>query len=333
MRQFSTLLSAGIPITRCMDILEKSTTSIKLRAALYKIKQQLAAGHPLSHGLQQTPEWFDDLSCQLIQLGEKTGKLDTILASLADYHEKKSNLQRKIMQALLYPCVLSMTALGLTLCMVIFVIPSFATIFRDTTSTLPILTRAIFAFTRMFNQHLIFLCAACISVLTACWHYHTRGLLQAQLYALAKRIPHIHRCLHTLSLLRFTRNLGIALSAGISILPALHQAASICGQGKMAQSILDVRAKVTTGVTLHHAMSSHSIFPSFVLQMVKVGEESGSLDSLLTQTANLLESQLESDITLLIQLLEPLIMLVQGVLIGGLVIGMYLPVFNLGSAL
>jgi type IV pilus assembly protein PilC len=333
MRQLASMIPAGIPLTQCFTILEKTQQHPGARTILYKIKNHLLAGNSLYDSLHHHPEWFDTFTCRLIQLGEKTGKLDELLLTLANYHENKNKFQHKISQALFYPCIILTTAIILSFSMFIFVIPSFAELFQGIDKKLPLLTRGIFFISGIVTHYLLLITGLVAAASIAIYITHRRGKLSPILLRWLKRLPPLYDCVQTLAIIRFARNLAIALAAGIPILEGLHLAAGICDHAPLATAIRQVRAAVTAGNTVYQAMERLASFPIVLQQMVKVGEESGSLDKMLLKTAELLETQLDSRILYLTQLLEPLIMSVLGVLIGVLVIGMYLPVFNLGSTL
>ena len=333
MRQLACMVPAGIAITRCFDILGDMQSEPRARAVLRQIKQQLLAGHPLHASLRVLPAWYDVFAARLLYLGEQTGKLDIILTTLADYYENKQILQRKIRHALFYPGLILSAALLLMLCLFIFVIPAFAALFHDSPVRLPWLTRTMFVAAALLNQHLMLAAVTFVALIIATFVLHQRGKLTSVLTRQIQRLPPLHECCLTLGWVRFTRHLSLAIQAGVPILDALQLTAGLCSHQDIASGIRQLRAAVSAGSALHTAMQALPVFPVLIQQMVKVGEESGRLDALLAKTAGLLEAELENRIARLTALLEPLIMSILGVLIGGLVIGIYLPLFNLGSAL
>ena len=329
LQQLACMVPAGIPIANCFDILEKTQVSPQTRALLYKIKRQLLSGHNLCDSLSVAPNWFDAFTCQLIKLGERTGKLEVVLRSLAEHHEKKLAFHRKIKQALFYPCILLITATLLTVCMFIFVIPAFEVLFNDTQTPLPLITRIIFRMSHLFSHPLFLFACLVMTGLLAYYLFYQKRLTAH----LLRYLGPINACLLSLALIHFARHLSIALSAGIPILDALGLTAGICHHQALTKSIRQLRASLSAGRRLHQAMEPLPAFPLLLRQMTKVGEEAGSLDAMLLKTAYLMETELDARLFQFTQLLEPLIMSVLGVLIGGLVIGMYLPIFNLGSTL
>lgn len=323
MRQLSSMIHAGLPITRCFDILEKTQAQHSHRAALYKIKMHLQAGHTIHDSLQIQPELFDDFTCRLVHLGEQSGKLDDILQTLAAYHENKAAFRRTIRQALFYPCLILFSSLILSCCMFIFVIPAFSELFKDIDKPLPLLTRLIFTISHFLSQATL---PASLLIITMIIYVRNHPFNMS-------RLPIISDCLQTLAVIHFCKHLAISLSAGMPILEALKLSSGKDQPRELVSAIHQLRAALSAGNNMHHALQPHAVFPLILQQMVKVGEESGTLDVMLNRAAALLEAELNARIIHLTRLLEPLIMSVLGVLIGGLVIGMYLPVFNLGSVI
>lgn len=330
LRQLAGMIPAGLPVTRCFDILEQTEHHANIRAGLFKIKNHLLAGHSLSESMHCQPDWFDAFTCSLIHLGEQTGKLDVVLLTLAADHENKQEFRRTLHRALFYPCIILSVAIIMTCCMLIFVIPAFAALFHGMDKPLPLLTRMIFAISSLCTHALPVI--AILIVITIFTLTARKKMISALLQRLTS-LPPFAGMLQTLALIRLLRNLALALSAGMPILDALQLSTTSSGHEAINSSARQLRSALCAGHTLYQAMQTLPVFPILARQMVRVGEESGALDKMLSKSAEILEMQLNSSIFRLTQLLEPLIMSVLGVLIGSLVIGMYLPVFNLGSAL
>ena len=332
MRQLANMIPAGIPIARCLDILEKNQHEPTSRTVFHKIKMQLMAGHTLHDSLKLHPDWFDTFTCQLVRLGEQTGKLDQVLLTLATHHENTATFRRNIWQALFYPCLILGVAIIMSVCMFIFVIPTFAELFKDITQPLPLLTRILFFLSRALVRTSPFMLALAASMI-ALLITPQRAKLMNSLLAALRNLPPLTNILNRLAMIHFSRHLAIALAAGIPILEALSLTINMENPVLLTSSIRQLRAALSAGYSLHQAMQSQVIFPLLLQQMVKVGEEAGTLDKMLEKSAVLMEDELNARISHLTKLLEPLIMSVLGVLIGGLVIGMYLPIFNLGSVI
>lgn len=297
------------------------------------IRRDILSGNSLHHTMRKHTRYFDPLTCQLIQIGEHTGKINIILTTLADHHEKKLALHQQIKRALFYPCIITITAILITLSMFFFVIPKFAELFQGTHTTLPLLTLCIFYLSSLLQKSLW----PCLSIIIICiiviCHPRSSGYIRKPLHTLITRLPIIHPHIHKTGLAQFCRNLALSLDAGISITDALKLTANASHHPELSNMIMQLRSKVSTGLQLHTAMTSLSYFPVLMIQMVKTGEETGMLEHMLGKVAEFFESDVAQVINLTNQLLEPLIMIILGVLIGGLVIGMYLPIFKLGSTL
>lgn len=331
LRQLATLMSSGIPIVKSFNLLESSQEHPTLRLLIHTIKRDLLSGKSLFEIVSHSP-FFDKLTCQLIGIGEFTGKLEEMLSRIADYHEKKQALQKKIKQILLYPCIVMVVAMGVTLSMLIFIIPRFAELFQDTQANLPRITQWIFALSNFLNQHLFSFCIV-IFFITLFFFSRFSTFFKLLLLARIKQFPYIKTWMRKISLARFSRNLAISFGAGIPINDALKLSMDSSIHTEFSKIISQVGQSVNAGFQLHQAMESSNFFPAFMIQMVKIGEESGMLDFMLKKIAESMEAEIDQLITQLSQLLEPLIMIILGVLIGGLIIGMYLPIFKLGNTL
>jgi type IV pilus assembly protein PilC len=327
LRQFSTLLSANIPLLKSCEMMEKSQNKPAMRLLIYTIKRDILTGNNLLSCLNQHPQHFDTLICQLIHIGEHTGRLDKMLTISADYQENTLAFKRKIQQALFYPCVIFSMAIMMTVGMFIFIIPHFATLFKEANLPLPLLTQAIFYLSTLLREYawkcLLILVITLLFILRSRFTTTIISTIQTYTYSL----PIIKHYRHTISLARLSRHLAITLAAGLPITQAL----SISGQQK--PTIAKILSHLQAGQQLYAAMAVHTEFPPLMIQMIKIGEESGTLDAMLAKLADFFDADIDQLTTRIGQLLEPLIMVVLGALIGGLVIGLYLPIFTLGSAL
>lgn len=331
LRQFATLITAGIPITQCCEILEKSQEKTTLRLLIYSIKREILAGKSLFYSMQCHPIFFDDFTCQLIRIGEETGKLDSTLLHIAKHQEKNLELRKQIKQALFYPCTITMTSILITFGMFLFVIPRFNELFQDMHSKLPQLTIWIFYLSSQLKQYCtIVLIVICLLISVSFYHKDKR--YGRYFYHFALKIPFLKNCLRKIILANFARNLALTFAAGMPITEALKLAGSASDHIEFANIVAKLHGKISAGLQLHHGMAAFPYFPALMVQMIKIGEESGMLEHMLTKIADFLESDIDNLINHFSKLLEPLIMVVLGVLIGGLIIGMYLPIFKLGSA-
>jgi type IV pilus assembly protein PilC len=322
-RQLATLVSAGISIIQCCDILEKSQDKPALRLLIYTIKKDILTGKSLHACLQPYPHYFDILTRQLIEISEHTGRLDTMLTMVADVQEKNIAFAKRIKQALFYPCILLITASLTTVGMLLFIVPRFADLFSDSTIPLPLLTHVIFYLSLQLRTHGVLLLCFLVGLLTCVFNYRHQIHINSKL-------PIFNYYTRKLILARFTRHLAITLGAGIPLLSAIQLTSHTYHQREFTHSLLLLQNNLNAGMQFHQAMDTLDFFPPFMMQMIKIGEESGTLDHMLHKVADSLEATIDEMLLRLNQLLEPLIMLVLGALIGGLVIGMYLPIFNIG---
>lgn len=333
LQQLATLISANIALIKCCDILISMQQKNSLRILIHDIKQQLLSGKTLHLSMKRYPHYFDMLTCQLIKIGEQTGKLDTLLISIANHHEKNIAFKRQLKQMLFYPCIIMLTSFLITACMFIFVIPHFAEFFSNSQDTLPFITRIIFDMALFLNQHLLWIGLGLCIFICGFFHEPTLCRMKALFNRILHFIPAIPHCQHHLLLIKFARNLALTYAAGVPIMEALPLSSQTTTQSRFIQQLKLLQYKVISGVPLHQAMHTNSYYPAIMVQMVKIGEETGRLDDMLHKCADIMEADINQTIQRFSQMLEPLIMVVLGVLIGGLVIGMYLPIFKLGSAL
>ncbi len=333
LRQLATLIAAGIPLVECCTLLEKSQEKIALRLLIYTIKNEMLSGKNLSASLKAHADYFDSFTIQLVEIGEHTGRLHHLLLTIAHYHEKQLAFKNKVKQALFYPCLMLAAAIIVMLILIVFVIPRFAELFHDIQDKLPPLTRGIFYVATGLEQHLGLFSIGLLVILLASIKIFTSPKLKSHLQHSITQLPFIKSCRHKIICARFARNLSITFAAGIAITTAMKLAARVSVDEDFRIIVANVRNNISAGLQLHQAMRASHYFPLLMVQMIKIGEESGMLEAMLNKIADFFEDDIERNIATLNQLLEPLIMLVLGVLIGGLVIGMYLPIFKLGSTL
>ncbi len=326
LRQFAILLTAGIPILKCLSLLEQSQNKIAMRLLLFSIRRELLSGKEVYASLRLHAHYFNELTCQLIRIGEHTGKLDMTLNMIAEEHEKQLAFMKRIQQALFYPCLITIAAILVTISLFLFVIPRFAELFADSHVALPALTRFLFFLSSQLQQHIYFLLFPVIPVVIFLFY-------KKQFFFTLCKLPIINTLAQKILLARFAKHLAITFAAGIPIIDALKLLAHSPSHPEFAQAIFHLRSKINAGFYLHQAMQTSSLFPDLMIQMVKTGEESGALDQLLFKLAGFFEADIDQMLNQFNRLLEPLIMLVLGVLIGGLIIGMYLPIFKLGMTL
>lgn len=330
-RQLSTLLNAGVSLTHACATLKYSEEKTHFRNMITSIEIQLNSGKNLTNCVKQFPTYFDSFTQQLIQLGENTGKLDHCLLRIANYKEKMLTLKKQIQQTLFYPITICIISLIVMLIMLIFIIPRFAELFHNMHHQLPFLTECVLSISQFLIHYdwiFLFIMATFIILI----HHSLRSAqFKSKVDRLIIRLPIIGILMKKNILAKIARNLATAISAGMTISDTLRLLSSCTRNLSYTQAIHRLHYDIARGLQLHSAMQPNPLFPPVFVQMIKVGEETGMLDTMLEKIAILYEADVDHFIAYLKQLLEPLIMIILGVLIGGMVIAMYLPVFKLGT--
>lgn len=331
-RHMATMMAAGIPLVQSFDIVAKGVDNISVRNLVLEIKADVEGGHSFSDALKQHPMHFDPLFCNLVAAGESSGSLDTMLDRIATYKEKTESLKRKIKKALFYPLAVTVVAIIVTAILLVFVVPQFEQLFKGFGADLPAFTKMVINLSKIV-QKWWWLFLGVFFALGAGFSYCKKRFYAVQI-ALDKailKVPVIGNILHKAAIARFARTLSTTFAAGVPIVEALESVAGATGNIVYSKAVLQIRDEVSTGSQVQAAMRNCGIFPNMVVQMVAIGEESGSLDAMLGKVANIYEEEVDAAVDGLSSLLEPLIMAILGVVVGGLVIAMYLPIFKMGS--
>lgn len=329
-RQLATLITAGLPLLEALEAIEKNQSKQLGRQLMYTIKVNVIAGHHLSHSLKRFPFYFDAITCQLILLAEKTGKLDNLLEKIANHLEAKIAFKQKISRALFYPSLILGAAILLVSSLFIFIIPRFAALFQTKFTNLPLLTRGIFFLATNIQQHLGILLFGFI-MLGFLIYYAYQTHLKHHLNTLLMSIPYCYRFYQRVFIVHFAQHLAIMLEAGIPLLDALQLLSTLTKHPKTHALTKQLRHKIMSGNNFYQAMSGLYYFPTMMLQLIKIGEMTGSLETMLIKSANFIEADIDNALKRLHEALEPLIILILGALIGMVVIAMYLPIFQLGT--
>jgi type IV pilus assembly protein PilC len=330
LRQLSLLLQSGVPMIQACEIL-LAQNNIILKSLIATLKTKIESGSPLSQSLKLFPQYFDFFVCHLIFIGEQTGKIEDLLLRAAKHMEKKVLLKKQIIQALFYPAIISMVALIVTLVMLIVIVPRFAEIFQSMHHELPVFTKIIIFFSNLLRNIYWLPLIPIITALFFYYRYISMPAFQIFIQRFILKLPYLGNALNKVLLARFTENLATLFNAGITISDALKLLIDSTNNITYRKIFQQIRYDIAKGMQLHIALQNHSFFPPLMTQMIKVGEESGQLATMLEKITLLFEEEVQSFITYLNLLLEPLIMVILGVLIGGLVIAMYLPIFKLGT--
>jgi type IV pilus assembly protein PilC len=330
-RQLATLMTASIPLVQCFIILNQTYHHNAFKSILASIKVNLEAGKTLSLTLSQFPLYFDYFTCQLIHVGEQTGTLTIMLNRIAKHKENMQSLKNKCIQSLYYPIIIFIVANLITLFMLVFIVPRFAQLFQEIHGTLPVLTLFVIHLSE-FIRYEGWLIIIPIAITALIYKYFNQSqYIKYYTDRLILKIPLIGNIVSKIILAHFARSLAIAFKAGIPILQALAMLAEQTRNQFYQPLFSNLQTEITKGRPLHKAMHNLPGFPVLMVQMVKIGEESGKLDELLEKISDLYESDIDNAVISIASTLEPLIMVILGVLIGVLVIAMYLPIFKLGT--
>ncbi len=333
-RQLAILIQAGVPLLQAINMLAKGNQQNSMREMLQSIGKTIASGQPLSAALRLHPKQFSRLFCQQLNASEQSGTLDATLETLAQQQEKMAVLARKIKKACYYPATVVVVALLLILLLLIWVVPQFESLFQGFGATLPLSTQFVITLSHTLQQYALPLAGTFSSVIYAfCKSVKRSTAFRRKLDTMLLRAPLLGMLLRKAAIARYARTLATGFASGLPLIDALNAAAETCGQRVYQQGIITIRDAVLRGQAIHTAMQATDLFPHTVVQMVAVGEASGDLDTLLHKVAERFEAEVDDALSNLSSLLEPFIMIVLGVLLGGLMIALYLPIFKLGSVM
>ena len=333
-RQIATMLQAGVPLVQSIDLIATGSEKKNLRVLMQKISLKVQSGLPLSEVLREQPKYFDELYCDLVKSGEQSGALDRIFDRIAIYKEKAEALKSKIKKAMFYPIAVVIVALIVTSILLIFVVPQFAEIFAGFGAELPAFTLFVVKLSELMQAYWwVVLVALVIAFKVIGKMYNTSLSFRTGADAMILKAPVVGDILNKAAVARYARTLSTTFAAGVPLIEALESAAGAAGNEIYRNAIMEVRADVSAGGQMFSSMKTTNRFPEMVIQMVSIGEESGSLDDMLARVANIYEQEVDDAVDGLTALLEPLIMAVLGVLIGGLIIAMYLPIFQMGAVI
>jgi len=334
MRQLATMLAAGIPLVQSFEIVGTGHENAAMQKLILAVKADVEGGSSLAEALAKHPLYFDDLVLNLVEAGEQAGALESLLDKIATYKEKTEALKKKIKKALTYPAAVLVVAFVVTTILLIFVIPAFEDLFQGFGADLPAFTRMVIdlsVFVREQGWYLAILIAGAIS---AFFYFKKRSrAMRHWIDRMSLKIPVIGGILQKASIARYARTLSTMFAAGVPLVEALESVAGATGNIVYEQGVLEMRDEVSTGQRLQQAMENTGLFPNMVIQMIAVGEESGSLDEMSSKVADFYEEDVDNAVDNLSSLLEPMIMAILGVLVGGLVVAMYLPIFKMGSVI
>lgn len=331
-RQLATMMAAGVPLVQAFEIVGRGHENPSMQELIMAIKADVESGTALADALRKHPLYFDDLFCNLVHAGEQAGILETLLDKIATYKEKIEAIKGKIKKALFYPTAVIVVAFIITAILLIFVIPQFQSMFSSFGADLPALTLFVVELSKFFQAWWWAIFGAIGAGVFAFVYFKKRSkTFNDSLDRIILKVPVFGEMIRKATIARFARTLSTMFAAGMPLVEALETVADACGNSVYGVAILQMRDDVATGTQMNISMKQSGLFPNMVVQMLAIGEETGAVDTMLSKVADFFEQEVDDMVDGLSALLEPMIMAILGVLIGGLVIAMYLPIFKMGQ--
>jgi type IV pilus assembly protein PilC len=330
-RQMATMMRAGVPLVQSFEIVADGVDKPKLKDLILAIRTDVAGGNTFASAIRKHPLYFDDLFCNLVDAGEQSGALETMLDRIASYKEKTESLKAKVRKAMTYPIAVLVVAFVVSGILLIKVVPQFESVFAGFGAELPAFTRFVISLSEMAQAYWYIVLGAIVAAVAGFIAAHKRSKpMRDVIDRTLLKAPVVGNIIEKSAVARYARTLATTFSAGVPLVDALNSVAGAAGNAVFTNAIYKVRDDVSTGQQLNFSMRSTGVFPNMVTQMVAIGEESGALDDMLDKAASYYEEQVDNAVDNLTALMEPIIMSVLGVLVGGLIIAMYLPIFQLG---
>jgi type IV pilus assembly protein PilC len=330
-RQFATMIDAGLPLVQCLDILGMQQENQAFKTVILKVKEDVESGSTFADALSKHPKVFDELFVNLVAAGEVGGILDTILSRLAAHIEKAMRLAKKIKGAMVYPSTIVAVAVIVTVVLLLYVIPIFGKMFQDFGQALPAPTQIVLGLSDFTRKYFLLMLVGVAALIAALRWYRSRETGRRNIDALLLKLPIVGSLLQRIAVARFSRTLGTMVSSGVPILEGMDIVAKSAGNKIIEEAIVKARMSISEGKTIADPLSEAKVFPVMVTQMVAVGEATGALDTMLNKIADFYDEEVDAAVEALTALLEPMLMIFLGVVIGGLVIAMYLPIFKLAG--
>ena len=331
-RQIATMLAAGVPLVTTIELLGRGHEKVKMRELLATILSNVQSGIPLSDALRSHRRYFDDLYVDLVSAGEHSGALDLVFDRIAIYKEKSEALKSKIKKAMFYPAAVVTVAILVTALLLLFVVPQFEEIFKGFGAELPAFTQLVLKISKALESSWYIIAGIiAASIFLFIRAHRSSQNVRDQVDSTILKIPAVGPILHKGAMARFARTLATTFAAGVPLIDGLESAAGASGNAVYRDAILKIRQEVMSGMQMNVAMRTTALFPDMMIQMVMIGEESGSLDNMLNKVANIYEMQVDDAVDGLSSLIEPIMMVVIGTIVGGLIVAMYLPIFQMGK--
>ena len=332
-KQFATMIDAGLPLVQCLDILANQMDNQTFKKVVLAIKAKVESGSTFADALKDHPKIFDELFVQLCAAGEVGGILDTILNRLANYREKAEKLKRKVKGAMIYPAIVICVAVGVTALLLLKVTPVFAKMFSDFGSAMPAPTQFVIDLSTWLQNYILYILAGVAAVVTAGTLFYKNPKGRKIIDKLVLQAPIFGPVIRKVAVARFTRTLGTMISSGVPILDALDVTAKTAGNRTIEQGIYYVRGKISEGKNIAGPLLETKVFPPMVVQMIGVGEATGAMDAMLNKIADFYDDEVDTAVAGLTAMIEPLLMVFLGAVVGGFLIAMYLPIFSIAGAI
>lgn len=332
-RQFSTMIDAGLPLVQCLEILSSQMENATFRTVLLKIKAKVEEGATFADALKEHPKVFDELYVQLVAAGEIGGILDTILNRLAEYIEKNAKLKGRVKSALTYPTIVLVVAVGVTAVLLLFVTPVFEKMFKDFGSALPGPTQIVVDLSKFMQTYILHMVASVAVVVVGFRMFYQNKKGREIFDKFILKVPLFGSLIRKIAVARFTRTLGTMISSGVPILDALEVTAKTAGNRTVESAIRYTRTQISEGKTITQPLGETNVFPSMVVQMIGVGEATGAMDAMLAKIADFYDEEVDTAVGALTSMIEPVMMVFLGGVVGGFLIAMYLPIFSIAGAI
>jgi type IV pilus assembly protein PilC len=332
-RQFATMINAGLPLVQCLAILGNQQENAAFSRVINQIRENVESGQSLAEAMKKHSKVFDELYTNLVEAGEAGGTLDIILTRLSNYIEKTEKLKKKVKGAMVYPAVVTSVAIIVTAVILLFVIPVFEKMFRDVGQSLPVPTQFVIALSRFVANNLIFIILGAGVLIFLFRRFYKTNKGKYLIDDLLLKLPVFGMLLRKVAVAKFTRTFGTMVSSGVPILEAMDIVAKSSGNKVVEKAIFKARGSIAEGKTISEPLEESKVFPPMVTQMIGVGEASGELDTMLNKIADFYDDDVDAAVNTLTSMMEPIMMIVLGGIVGGLVISMYLPIFKMGEAI
>jgi type IV pilus assembly protein PilC len=331
-RQFSTMINAGLPLVQALDILAKQSENKALKDVTRAIVFDVESGHTVADALRKHPKAFSDLYVNMVAAGEAGGILDTILMRLATFMEKNDALIRKVKGAMIYPGVITGVAAAAIIILLVFVIPTFEKMFASVGMALPLPTRVVIGMSRFLQGYWWAVIIALVAIVLAVKKYYGTPDGKLAIDRMLLKMPVLGDVLRKSAVSRFTRTLGTLIGSGVSILDGLEITAKTAGNRVIQDAIMESRASIAGGETISAPLQKSQVFPPMVISMIAVGEQTGGLDEMLSKIADFYDEEVDAAVSALLSMMEPIMIVFLGVVVGGMVVAMYLPIFDMINA-